>query len=160
MVDALSGKVDVLIDGGVVISMDDQRRIFNPGYVAVDKGKIVAVGPSSQGSQEGRERLDASDMVVMPGIVNAHDHLDQSVYRSLLDHKRVSRDNLLNLARGLTRERGARRRCFEPAGTASVRRHDDAGEPLDPLPPGFHGRDLRGDPTVGDAGRCLPGNQR
>ena len=44
-------------------------------------------------------------MVVMPGIVNAHDHLDQSVYRSLLDHKRVSRDNLLNLARGLTRER-------------------------------------------------------
>ena len=105
MVDALSGKVDVLIDGGVVISMDDQRRIFNPGFVAVDKGKIVAVGPSNQGSHEGRERLDASEMVVMPGIVNAHDHLDQSVYRSLLDHKRVSRDNLLNLARGLTRER-------------------------------------------------------
>ena len=48
MVDALSGKVDLVIDGGVVISMDDQRRIFNPGYVAVDKGKIVAVGPSSR----------------------------------------------------------------------------------------------------------------
>ena len=85
--------------------MDAQRRIFNPGYVAVDKGKIVAVGASSGCSYEGRERLDASEMVVMPGIVNAHDHLDQSVYRSLLDHKRVSRDNLLNLARGLTRER-------------------------------------------------------
>ena len=105
MVDALSGKVDLVIDGGVVISMDAQRRIFNPGYVAVDKGKIVAVGASSGCSYEGRERLDASEMVVMPGIVNAHDHLDQSVYRSLLDHKRISRDNLLNLARGLTRER-------------------------------------------------------
>ena len=105
MVDALSGQVDLVIDGGVVISMDAQRRIFNPGFVAIDKSKIVAVGPSSRGSLEGQERIDAADMVVMPGIVNAHDHLDQSVYRSLLDHKRVSRENLLNLARGLTRER-------------------------------------------------------
>ena len=98
-------KADLLIDGGVVITMDAQRRIFNPGYVTVDEGKIVAVGPSRERPQEARERVDASDMVVMPGIVNAHDHLDQSVYRSLLDHKRSSRDNLLNLARGLTRER-------------------------------------------------------
>ena len=105
MADDTGRKVDLVIDGGVVISMDAQRRIFNPGYVAVDGGKIVAVGPSREDSYEGRERIDASDMVVMPGIVNAHDHLDQSVYRSLLDHKRVSRDNLLRLAQGLTRER-------------------------------------------------------
>lgn len=105
MVDDTDRKVDLLIDGGVVISMDAQRRIFNPGYVAVDEGKIVAVGPSGECLHEGREKINASDMVVMPGIVNAHDHLDQSVYRSLLDHKRVSRDNLLKLAQGLTRER-------------------------------------------------------
>ena len=99
-------------------------------------------------------------MVVMPGIVNAHDHLDQSVYRSLLDHKRVSRDNLLNLARGLTRERAHAAAASSLLELLTVRRHDHAGEPLDPLSPGFHGRDLRGDPTVGDAGRGLPGNQR
>ena len=105
MADENSKKVDLIIDGGVVITMDAQRRVFNPGFVAIDKGKIVAVGPSSECFYQARERLDASEMVVMPGIVNAHDHLDQSVYRSLLDHKRVSRENLLNLARGLTRER-------------------------------------------------------
>ncbi len=105
MVDGNGGQVDLVIDGGIVISMDTERRVFNPGYVAVDGGKIVGVGPSREGSYRGRERIDASDMAVMPGIVNAHDHLDQSVYRSLLDHKRESRDSLLNLARGLTRER-------------------------------------------------------
>ena len=105
MAEEMSRKVDLLIDGGVVISMDAERRVFNPGYVAVNGGKIVGVGPSRERSHEGLERIDASDMVVMPGIVNAHDHLDQSVYRSLLDHKRVSRDNLLRLAQGLTRER-------------------------------------------------------
>ena len=121
MAEDVGRKVDLLIDGGVVISMDAQRRIFNPGYVAVDEGKIVAVGPSGECLHEGREKINASDMVVMPGIVNAHDHLDQSVYRSLLDHKRVSRDNLLKLAQGLTRERARAAAASSLVGAAEVR---------------------------------------
>ena len=98
-------KVDLLIDGGIVITMDAERRVYNPGFVAVDQGKVVVTGSMSACAYEGRERFDAADMVVMPGIVNAHDHLDQSIYRSCLDHKKSSRDHLLKMAQGLTRER-------------------------------------------------------
>ena len=98
-------KVDLLIEGGIVITMDAERRVYNPGFVAVDQGKVAATGPMSACAYEGKERFDAADMIVMPGIVNAHDHLDQSIYRSCLDNKNPSRDSLLKMAQGLTRER-------------------------------------------------------
>ncbi|MGA8208158.1 MAG: amidohydrolase family protein [Candidatus Dormiibacterota bacterium] len=44
-------------------------------------------------------------MVVLPGIVNAHDHLDQSLYRGCTDGHVNPRSVLLRLARGMTRER-------------------------------------------------------
>jgi 5-methylthioadenosine/S-adenosylhomocysteine deaminase len=101
--------VDLLIEGGIVITMDAERRIYNPGYVAIRGEKIVGIGSGPAHSYSAKERFDASGMVVLPGIVNAHDHLDQSVHRSCGDElpppKTRSRDRLLHRARGLTRER-------------------------------------------------------
>ena len=100
-----SQEVDLLIHGGVVITMDEKRRIYDPGFVAIQGGKITGAGSPTDCPYVGKERLEASDMVVLPGLVNAHDHLDQSVYRSCLDGSPGSRSHLLDLARGLTRER-------------------------------------------------------
>ena len=105
MTNQSSQEVDLLIHGGVVITMDQKRRIYDPGFVAIQGGKITGAGSPNDCPYVGKERLDASDMVVLPGIVNAHDHLDQSVYRSCSDEKQGSRDRLLRMARGLTRER-------------------------------------------------------
>jgi 5-methylthioadenosine/S-adenosylhomocysteine deaminase len=98
-------RADLIIEGGIVVTMDEQRRIFNPGYVAVGNGKILGTGAVTECPFFARKRLDASNMMILPGIVNAHNHLDQSVYRSCLDEKHNSRDLLLGLARGLTRQR-------------------------------------------------------
>ena len=49
--------VDLLIEGGIVITMDAERRVYNPGFVAVDRGKIAATGPMSACAYEGKERL-------------------------------------------------------------------------------------------------------
>ena len=97
-------EVDLLIEGGVVITMNAERLIYNTGFVAVDGGKVAGTGSTSACPYVGRERIDATDMVILPGIVNAHDHLDQSIYRSLTDEK-GSRNRLLKMARGLTGER-------------------------------------------------------
>ncbi|MGI9200879.1 MAG: amidohydrolase [Woeseiaceae bacterium] len=62
--------VDLLIRGGIVLPMDE-RTAFE-GDVAVQDGKIVALGPDLQ--MQATEELDAADRVVLPGLVNAHMH--------------------------------------------------------------------------------------
>lgn len=96
-------RVDLLIEGGIVITMDGERRIYAPGYIAISDGKIV--GLDSIGSAySARERIDASEMVVLPGLVNPHNHLDQCLYRSCFGEPNPQ-GSFWEMALGLTRER-------------------------------------------------------
>ncbi|GAA5058304.1 5-methylthioadenosine/S-adenosylhomocysteine deaminase [Thermocatellispora tengchongensis] len=68
---------DLLITGGDVVTMNPHREVLVGGTVAVAGDRIAAVG----GTRELRERwpgtpeLDATDCVVTPGMINAHQHL-------------------------------------------------------------------------------------
>jgi 5-methylthioadenosine/S-adenosylhomocysteine deaminase len=96
---------DLIVEDGLVVTMDPERRIFNPGHVVVRDGKITQVGAGSAAGHAAAERVSAAGAVVLPGIVNAHNHLDQCMYRGCGDEERQSRDVLLRLAKGMTRER-------------------------------------------------------
>ena len=52
------------------------------GGVAVEEGRIVAVGPAEE--LEG-ERRSFPDAVIVPGLVNAHSHLEYAVYAGFGD---------------------------------------------------------------------------
>ena len=105
MTEQPSQTVDLLIESGMVLTMDAQRRLYRPGCVAVRDGLIVGVG-SSANLFDPEERFDASGMLVMPGLVNIHNHLDQSVYRSCFDRPQPdSAFSFWHMALGLTRER-------------------------------------------------------
>lgn len=75
--------VDLLIRGGLTLTIDSERRVFPNGYVAVADGKIVDVGDNADCRVTARETLDASRFIVMPGFVNAHDHLIAGFTRGL-----------------------------------------------------------------------------
>jgi 5-methylthioadenosine/S-adenosylhomocysteine deaminase len=79
--------VDLLLAGGIVVTMDPRHTVFNPGAVAVRGNAIVAVGPRDQVSARYRaaRTLDASDTLVMPGLVNGHTHLPMTMFRGLAD---------------------------------------------------------------------------
>ena len=98
-------QAELLVHDGMVVTMDPQRRILNPGYVVVRDRKIVEVGAGVPSGYSATDRISASGAVVLPGIVNAHNHLDQCLYRGCSDEERQSRDILLRLAKGLTRDR-------------------------------------------------------
>lgn len=75
--------VDLLIRGGLTLTIDAQRRVFPSGYVAVSDGMIVEVGDDADCHLASKETVDASRFVVMPGFVNAHDHLIAGFTRGL-----------------------------------------------------------------------------
>ncbi|MEI8310092.1 MAG: amidohydrolase family protein [Verrucomicrobiota bacterium] len=49
------------------------------GMVGIEQGKISAVG-----KWDGREATDLGDVILMPGLINAHCHLDYSVMRGAI----------------------------------------------------------------------------
>lgn len=68
---------DLLITGGDVVTMNAAREVLTGGTVAIRDGRILAVGGTSRLRAEypGAEELDAGGCVVIPGLVNAHQHV-------------------------------------------------------------------------------------
>jgi len=58
--------------------MDDQRRELRRGSIAVQAGKIISLG---EVTQPARKVIDAQGHVALPGLVNTHTH----VYQSLIE---------------------------------------------------------------------------
>ena len=74
---------DLLIhDARLVATMDAERRELAGGWVAITGGFITAVGDSTTPPPPARERLDARDCLVTPGLVNTHHHLYQNLTRA------------------------------------------------------------------------------
>jgi cytosine/adenosine deaminase-related metal-dependent hydrolase len=75
--------VDLLIRNGCVISMDDGRRIFDSGAIAVADGVIVAVGPDRDVAATVKpvRVIDAEGGPVHPGFVDAHMHVSHQLIR-------------------------------------------------------------------------------
>lgn len=72
-----SGIVDLIVTGGDLLTMDEQRRIILNGAVAIAGGKIVAVDTAEaiRLAFPASPELDATDCVVTPGFVNTHQHI-------------------------------------------------------------------------------------
>lgn len=70
-----------LIRGGIVISLDDEVGDHRVGDVLIEDGAILAVGASIEA--QAAEVIDASGMVVMPGLVDAHRHLWYGAQRAI-----------------------------------------------------------------------------
>jgi len=90
--------VDLLLEGGVVVTMDDDRTVYEDGAVAVDGREIVAVGPTDEVATgvDPERTIDASDHLVIPGLINAHVHVPDILYRSR-GKGRVLHDWLFNV---------------------------------------------------------------
>jgi 5-methylthioadenosine/S-adenosylhomocysteine deaminase len=77
--------MSTLIENGHVVTMNADREVFDGGYVVVgDDGGIDAVGPAgSAPSGSFDERLDASGMIVLPGLINLHQHHWYNLFKGL-----------------------------------------------------------------------------
>ncbi len=72
----------ILIKGGRVITMDAKVRDLERGDVLIEDDKIAAIAPSID-TPAGAETIDAAEMIVIPGLINAHLHTWQSGMRGI-----------------------------------------------------------------------------
>jgi 5-methylthioadenosine/S-adenosylhomocysteine deaminase len=77
----------LLVTGGTVVTMDADRTVLADGAVAVSGADIAAVGPAADlaARYPDARRIDATGKIVLPGLVNAHEHVPMSLLRGLAD---------------------------------------------------------------------------
>ena len=80
-------EVDLLIERGVVLPMTGPDDLIWDGAVAVDGGRIAAVGTTAElrARFAARTTIDAHEQLVMPGLVNTHMHLFGAFARGLVN---------------------------------------------------------------------------
>jgi len=73
----------LLLRGARVVTLDPRRRILDADVTVVE-GKIQSIGRTG-GRAVGKTILDCSGLVLIPGLVQAHIHLCQTLFRGLAD---------------------------------------------------------------------------
>jgi len=74
----------VVFRGGIVVTGDPRMPVLRPGDVFVRGDTIEAVLPHADGPlPEDCQVVDASRMIVMPGLIDSHRHLWQTAIRGL-----------------------------------------------------------------------------
>jgi cytosine/adenosine deaminase-related metal-dependent hydrolase len=77
----------ILLKGGTVISMDPKVGDFVKGDVLIEAKKIVQVGPNISAAAE---TIDATDMIVIPGFVDAHRHCWENQFRRVIPNADIA----------------------------------------------------------------------
>jgi 5-methylthioadenosine/S-adenosylhomocysteine deaminase len=74
-------KESILIKGGTLVTMDEHDAIVT-GDLLIRDGRIASIGEAADGADE---IVDAKDCAVLPGFVQTHVHLCQTLFRGAAD---------------------------------------------------------------------------
>jgi len=80
-------RIDLIIEGDHVVTMDADGTVILNGAVAVDDGVILAVGSAADihSGFTAFETLAGDNRIVMPGLVNGHSHAAMTLLRGVAD---------------------------------------------------------------------------
>jgi 5-methylthioadenosine/S-adenosylhomocysteine deaminase len=80
-------KVDLLVSGGTLVTMDGERRILEDGAIAVKGDVILALGPRAEIESKfaASQTINAKGKLVLPGFINGHTHAAMTLLRGLHD---------------------------------------------------------------------------
>jgi 5-methylthioadenosine/S-adenosylhomocysteine deaminase len=83
--------VDTILTNAIVVTMNPDGDVYDPGAVAITGDSITAVGPAKDIAAQytAAQTVDLGGKVVMPGLVNAHTHVPMTLLRGLADDLRL-----------------------------------------------------------------------
>lgn len=78
--------MDTLFSGATVVTMDESMHVYTDGFVGVTDGKISYVGKNPPPEDAKPQKIiDATGLVLMPGLINCHTHLPMTILRGYAD---------------------------------------------------------------------------
>lgn len=80
-------EIDLLVQNGLVVTIDEQQPVIEDGAVAINGDRIVAVGSTAEvvGQYQAKKVLDARRKAVMPGFIDTHHHFLQNFHKGTRD---------------------------------------------------------------------------
>lgn len=80
-------RVDLVISGGIIVTMDARASVIDDGAVAIRRGRIVAIGRRSEIASRyvAPRTIDARGRAVIPGLINTHTHVPMTLFRGIAD---------------------------------------------------------------------------
>ena len=76
----------ILIKAGVLAALDAAGSLYSPGYLVVEDGRIVELGPGAPPAGRHFDQvIDLPERLVMPGLVNAHTHTPMVLFRGMAE---------------------------------------------------------------------------
>src|SRR6266545_4111856 len=93
-----AGTTLLIRDASLVATLDGERRELPDASILIRGNVIEAIGPASKLPRSAAEVIDARGHLVVPGLVNAHHHMYQSLTRAI---RAVQDAELFSWLRGL-----------------------------------------------------------
>ncbi len=82
----LTMNFDLIINAGTVLTCDDNNAwILKNKSIGIRDGIIEGIADTSSSNWTAKNIIDATNKLVMPGLVNAHTHLPMNFFRGLAD---------------------------------------------------------------------------
>lgn len=79
----------IILHNGLIVTMDDELRVFRKGGIVIENDRIVAIGQSldivTQYSSSSQEIIDLNGQFLLPGLINTHVHTSQQLARGIAD---------------------------------------------------------------------------
>jgi 5-methylthioadenosine/S-adenosylhomocysteine deaminase len=79
--------VSTIVKNALILTMDGSHSMIENGSIAIRGNEIIAIGTTEDILAEytSPQTMDASDCIVIPGLINAHTHIPMSYFKGLAD---------------------------------------------------------------------------
>lgn len=79
---------DIVITNAHILTMDDAFTEIENGFLGISDGKITAISKMDESSAvDAKQTIDASNHLVIPGLINTHCHAAMTMFRGLADDR-------------------------------------------------------------------------
>lgn len=76
--------VDLMITNAQILTMDNDKNVYENGVIVVKGNRIIAIGTNIATSKYNAKKIiNADGDIVMPGMINLHNHIPMVAFRGL-----------------------------------------------------------------------------